>query len=67
MQLLRLVIGIVSLAIAAAAQAGGVVIVGSSGASGLWLALAVWAAAPPAAKDSCTFVAGVRHCPREPR
>ena len=85
MQLLRLVICIVSLAIAGAAQAGGVVIVGSSGASGLWLALAVWAglqprpapevssphhltAAPPAAKDSCTFVAGVRHCPRvEPR
>jgi hypothetical protein len=89
--LLRILLAL-SLAAAPAAHAGGLVIVGSSGASGLWLALAVWAglqprpappevsphhlsvsphhlsAPPPRAADSCTFVAGVRHCPRaEPR
>jgi hypothetical protein len=84
MQLLRLLLCIVSLAAASAAQAGGVVVVSSSGASGFWLAIAVWASLQPRptptvsphhlssplppAKDSCTFVAGVYHCPRaEPR
>jgi len=70
-----------ALALPPAAHAGGVVVASSSGASGLWLALAVWsslrprpvpevsphhlgaAAAAAPAKDSCTFVAGVRHCP----
>jgi hypothetical protein len=84
MQLLRLVLCIVSIAVAPAAQASGVVVVSSSGASVFWLAVAAWAGLhppapptvsphhlsvpPPAAKDSCTFVAGVRHCPRaQPR
>lgn len=84
--LLRILLAL-SLAAAPAAHAGGLVVVGSSGASGLWLALAVWAglqprpvpevsphhlsvspyhlsAPPPRAADPCTFVAGVRHCPR---
>jgi hypothetical protein len=77
--LLRILL-VLSLTAAPSAHAGGLVVVGSSGASGLWLALAVWAglqprpvpevsphhlsAPPPRAADSCTFVAGVRHCPR---
>jgi hypothetical protein len=75
----RRILCILLLALPPAAHAGGVVVVSSSGASGLWLALAVWAgvqprpvpeisphhlsAPPPRAADSCTFVAGVRHCP----
>jgi len=71
----------VSLAAAPAAHAGGVVVVSSGSASGLWLALGLWASTlprpvpevspyhiradqvPAPAKDACTFVAGVRHCP----
>jgi hypothetical protein len=79
MQLVRRILCIAFLALPPAAHAGGVVVVSSSGASGLWLALAVWIglqprpvpevsphqlrAGPAPAADSCTFVAGVRHCP----
>jgi hypothetical protein len=76
----RRILCIAFLALPPAAHAGGVVVVGSSGTPGFWLALAVLAgfvppppapevsphhlsAGPAPAKDSCTFVAGVRHCP----
>ena len=75
----RRILFILLLALPPAAHAGGVVVVSSSGAAGFWLALAVWAgfqprpvpevsphhlrAGPAPAADSCTFVAGVRHCP----
>jgi hypothetical protein len=76
----RRILCILLLALPPAAHAAGVVVVSSSGASGLWLALALWAgflppppapevsphhlrAGPAPAADSCTFVAGVRHCP----
>ena len=67
-----------ALAAAPAAHAGGVVVT-VNGSSGWWLALVVLgleqrrpvpepspqhlSAPPPQARDSCTFVAGVRHCP----
>jgi hypothetical protein len=81
MQRLCRLICVVSLAIAPAAHAGGVVVVSSGSASGVWLVLgAVAAMLPrpvpevsphhihadqiqPPARDSCTWVAGVRHCP----
>jgi hypothetical protein len=67
-----------------AAHAGGVVVVSSGSASGIWLVLGAWAAmlprpvqevsphhirsdsVPTPARDSCTWVAGVRHCPLPP-
>ena len=77
MQLLRLILCILSLAAASAAHAGG------SGlwlALAVWSSLRprpvpqvspyhiCIAPMPAPARDSCTFVAGVRHCPRaEPR
>jgi len=79
MPLVRRILCLAFLALPPAAHAGGVVVVSSSSASGFWLALAVWAgfqprpvpevsphhlsAGPAPAADSCTFVAGVRHCP----
>jgi hypothetical protein len=81
MQRLCRLLCLVSLAIAPAAHAGGVVVVSSGGASGIWLALAAVAGMLPRpvqevsphhiradqvqapARDSCTWVAGVRHCP----
>ena len=81
MQRLRRLLCVVSLAIAPAAQAGGVVVVSSGSASGIWLVLGAWAAmlprpvqqvsphhiradaSPAPARDSCSWVAGVRHCP----
>jgi hypothetical protein len=81
MQRLRRLLCVVSLAIAPAAHAGGVVVVSSGSASGIWLALGAVAAmlprplpevsphhirgdqVPAPARDSCTWVAGVRHCP----
>jgi hypothetical protein len=81
MQRLCRLLCVVSLAIAPAAHAGGVVVVSSGSASGVWLVLgAVAAMLPrpvpevsphhihadqiqPPARDSCTWVAGVRHCP----
>jgi len=53
MQRLCRILCMAALALPPAAHAGGVVVVSSSGAA---------AAAAPA-KGSCTFVAGVRHCP----
>ena len=81
MQRLCRLLLVVSLAVAPVAHAGGVVVVSSGSASGLWLALGLWASmlprpvhevsphhiradqVPAPAKDSCIFVAGVRHCP----
>ena len=47
MQLVRRILCIAFLALPPAAHAGGVVVVSSSGASGLWLALAVWIGLQP--------------------
>jgi hypothetical protein len=81
MQRLCRLLCVVSLAVAPAAHAGGVVVVSSGSASGVWLVLGAVAAMPPRpvpevsphhihadqiqppARDSCTWVAGVRHCP----
>ncbi|HEU4350279.1 MAG TPA: hypothetical protein VFR66_00230 [Burkholderiales bacterium] len=70
-----------SFAIASSAHAGGVVVVSSGSASGIWLVLGAWTAMLPRpvpevsphhiraeqaavpARDSCIWVAGVRHCP----
>jgi hypothetical protein len=86
MQRLCRLLCLVALAMASSAHAGGVVVVSSGSASGIWLVLGAWAAmlprpvqevsphhiradqAPVPARDSCTWVAGVRHCPLpEPR
>jgi hypothetical protein len=78
MQLLRRLLCIVALAVPLSAHAA-VVVVSGGGAPGIWLALMVWlgfqerpvvpvsphhlSAPAPRAADSCTFVAGVQHCP----
>jgi hypothetical protein len=81
MQRLCRLLCIASLAIAGTAHAGGVVVVSSGSASGIWLALGAVVAMLPRpemevsphhiradqpqspGRDSCTWVAGVRHCP----
>jgi hypothetical protein len=86
MQRLCRLLCLVSLAMASSAHAGGVVVVSSGSASGIWLILGAWTAMLPRpvpevsphhiradqaaapARDSCIWVAGVRHCPLpEPR
>ena len=81
MQRLCRLLCFLGLATAGAAHAGGVVVVTSGSASGIWLAFGTLVAmlprpapevsphhiradqAAPPARDSCTWVAGVRHCP----
>ena len=80
MQRLRRVLFILSLFAAPAAQS--TVVVATSGPAGIWIALLVMlgleappplpvsphhlSAPAPSARDACTFVAGVRHCPLPP-
>jgi len=81
MPLLRLVFGLLIALAPVAAQASDVKIKVSISLHGWWWPfgpryalpvsphhISAAPAAPAPAKDSCTFVAGVRHCPRaEPR
>jgi hypothetical protein len=79
MQRLCRILCVAALALPPAAHAGGVVVVSSSGglwlALAVWSSLQPRpvpqvspyhlgaASAPAHSRDSCTFVAGVRHCP----